>query len=91
MTAAMFSFILACLLQMYLSENVQYCRGSVSLLWQLPQLILISFAEVLVAVTGLEFAYSQSPPHLRYNYYMVNNYYFLIVILSKHCGVYVKH
>ena len=65
MVCAMLSFILACLLQMYISEEVNNCHGSVSLLWQLPQLVFISFAEVLVAVTGLEFAYSQSPPKLR--------------------------
>ena len=36
-----------------------------SLAWQLPQLVLISFAEILVSVTGLELAYSQAPPDLR--------------------------
>ena len=65
MVCACLSFAFASLLQIYL-KDVDNCRGEVSILWQVPQLLLISLAEVLVAVTGLEFAYSQSPPSLRY-------------------------
>ncbi|XP_044174515.1 solute carrier family 15 member 4-like [Acropora millepora] len=36
-----------------------------SVFWQVPQYILQGTGEVLVSVTGLEFAYSQSPPELR--------------------------
>jgi POT family proton-dependent oligopeptide transporter len=32
-----------------------------SILWQLPPYVLLTTAEVLVSVTGLEFAYSQAP------------------------------
>ena len=55
------------LLQVYvhLPEGRAPCHGDVSLAWQLPQLVLISFAEILVSVTGLELAYSQAPPDLR--------------------------
>jgi len=35
--------------------------NSVSILWQLPQYLLISMAELLISVCGLEFVYSQSP------------------------------
>ena len=81
MTCAALSFIFACLLQLYINdEPAVSCRGNVSILWQLPQLILISFAEVLVAVTGLEFAYSQSPPQLRYVYYLIIIIIIIIVI-----------
>ena len=60
------SFLFAALLQLYItSDPIVSCRGSVSILWQIPQLLLVSFAEVFVAVTGLEFAYSQSPPQSR--------------------------
>ena len=38
---------------------------SISVVWELPQYLLLSFAEVLVAVSGLEFAYSQAEPELR--------------------------
>ena len=68
MVAAALSFLMSGLLQIYLPESssVPYCHGDISIMWQLPQLLLISFAEVLVSVTGLEFAYSQAPPDFRY-------------------------
>ena len=58
---------MSALLQLYLREAPeQSCHGDVNITWQLPQLFLIALAEVLVSVTGLEFAYSQAPPGLRY-------------------------
>ena len=57
---------MAGLLQLYIHQPVEDCRGNVSIAWQLPQLVIISFAEVLISVTGLEFAYSQAPPDFRY-------------------------
>ena len=60
---------MAGLLQLYIHQPLEDCRGNVSILWQLPQLALISFAEVLINVTGLEFAYSQAPPDFRYTTY----------------------
>ena len=65
MVCVALSFLFACLLQLYITEPLVSCRGGVSILWQIPQLLLVSFAEVLVAVTGLEFAYSQSPSESR--------------------------
>ena len=32
---------------------------------QLPQYLLVTIAEILVSITGLEFAYSQSPPDMK--------------------------
>ena len=60
------SFLMAGLLQIYLTEPAEYCRGDVSILWQLPQLVLLAFGDVLVFVTGLEFGYTQAPPDLRF-------------------------
>ena len=60
------SFLLAGLLQLYLVEPEVDCRGDVSIAWQLPQLFLLSFGDVLVFVTGLELSYTDAPPDLRY-------------------------
>eukprot|EP00794_Sanderia_malayensis_P017454 gene17454-19200_t len=37
----------------------------ISILWQIPQYIIITSGEVLFSITGLEFAYSQSPPSMK--------------------------
>ncbi|HET8732340.1 MAG TPA: MFS transporter, partial [Anaeromyxobacteraceae bacterium] len=34
-------------------------------LWQIPQYLLLTVAEVLVSVTGLEFSYTQAPRSMR--------------------------
>jgi len=39
--------------------------GRVSVFWQLPQLTILAVGEVLVSVTGLEFAYATSPDRLK--------------------------
>lgn len=68
MMCAAISFIMAALLEIYLTTPDHDCRGRVNILWQLPQYLLIAVAEVLVAVTGLEFAYSQAPANTRLLY-----------------------
>jgi POT family proton-dependent oligopeptide transporter len=40
-------------------------RGQVSILWQSVPYVIITFAEVLVSITGLEFAYSQAPKRMK--------------------------
>ncbi|CAD6184562.1 unnamed protein product [Caenorhabditis auriculariae] len=39
--------------------------NTVSILWSLPQYIIITLGEVLLSVTGLEFAYSQAAPNMK--------------------------
>ncbi|CAJ0594342.1 unnamed protein product [Cylicocyclus nassatus] len=39
--------------------------NTVSILWVLPQYFVITIGEVLLSVTGLEFAYSQSAPNMK--------------------------
>lgn len=38
---------------------------TVSMLWQLPQFFVITLGEVMFSITGLEFAYSQSPQSMK--------------------------
>eukprot|EP00993_Chasmostoma_nieuportense_P007145 NODE_786_length_1869_cov_67.121699_g733_i0.p1 GENE.NODE_786_length_1869_cov_67.121699_g733_i0~~NODE_786_length_1869_cov_67.121699_g733_i0.p1 ORF type:complete len:562 (+),score=152.67 NODE_786_length_1869_cov_67.121699_g733_i0:98-1783(+) len=53
-----FAFAAAGLLQLHINHLPAH---SVSILWQAPQWALLSCAEILVSVTGLEFAYSGAP------------------------------
>ncbi|MFH4974300.1 hypothetical protein AB6A40_001009 [Gnathostoma spinigerum] len=39
--------------------------NSISILWQLPQLTIITFGEILFSITGLEFSYSQATPNMK--------------------------
>lgn len=39
--------------------------NSVSVFWQLPQITIITVAEIFLSVTGLEFAYATSPERLK--------------------------
>jgi POT family proton-dependent oligopeptide transporter len=54
--AAAGAFVAAALLQLAIVEAGE---GALSVAWQLPQYFLISVSETCVAVTGLEFAYTQ--------------------------------
>ena len=39
--------------------------GVVSIRWQLPAYVLLTMGEVMVSITGLEFAYSQAPRRMK--------------------------
>jgi len=64
MTAGMFltaaSFGVAAILQSTVDAG-----HAPNVMWQLPQYVLLTMGEILVSVTGLEFAYSQAPRSLR--------------------------
>jgi POT family proton-dependent oligopeptide transporter len=51
-----FAWIVVTLLQIWLDEG-----QAVSIVWQVLPYALLTFGEVLVSATGLEFAYSQAP------------------------------
>uniref|UniRef100_A0A914YI80 Uncharacterized protein n=1 Tax=Panagrolaimus superbus TaxID=310955 RepID=A0A914YI80_9BILA len=40
-------------------------RNHLSILWQVPQYIVITAAEILFSITGLEFCYSQAAPSMK--------------------------
>lgn len=64
MTVGMFmaglSFVLVALIQIALDRGVR-----LSVAWQLVPYIALTIGEVLVSVTGLEFAYSQAPREMK--------------------------
>uniref|UniRef100_A0A914CSR8 Uncharacterized protein n=1 Tax=Acrobeloides nanus TaxID=290746 RepID=A0A914CSR8_9BILA len=39
--------------------------NSVSILWQLPQYVVVTFAEMLFAISAQEFAYTQAPRSMK--------------------------
>eukprot|EP01116_Phalansterium_solitarium_P014349 TRINITY_DN31969_c0_g1_i1.p1 TRINITY_DN31969_c0_g1~~TRINITY_DN31969_c0_g1_i1.p1 ORF type:complete len:387 (+),score=138.46 TRINITY_DN31969_c0_g1_i1:126-1286(+) len=56
------SFVMAGLVSVYMNAHPD---GSVSVAWQVPQIVLMGAAEIMVVIPSFEFAYSQSPPRSR--------------------------
>jgi len=54
-----------------------------SVMWQAPGFFLIGAGEVLASVTGLEFAYDQSPPNMKS---MVIAFFYLSTALGNYLG-----
>jgi len=79
MTAGMFlavtSFVAAGAVQLLLDAG-----RPPSLAWQVPQYLLLTAAEVLVSVTGLEFSYTQAPRSMRST---IMSIWFLTVFLGN--------
>ena len=57
---ASLAFVTSGMLEMYI--QLQSEPNIVHIAWQIPQITLLSIGEVLLSVTGLEFAYAQAPP-----------------------------
>ncbi len=55
-----FAWIFSGIIQLWIDGG-----DPVSLAWQIAPYALLTFGEVLVSATGLEFAYSQSPPKMK--------------------------
>lgn len=55
-----FAFLCSAIVQMRIEGG-----ENVSILWQFPQYFLITAAEVMVSITGLEFAYTQAPRSMK--------------------------
>jgi POT family proton-dependent oligopeptide transporter len=66
MTVGMFvtslSFVIAALVQQMI---VTQGLGKVDVLWQVLQYLILTLAEVMVSITGLEFAYTQAPKRMK--------------------------
>jgi POT family proton-dependent oligopeptide transporter len=57
------AFAAAAVLESFIDAAEQ--PNSVHVAWQLPQYLLLTIGEVLISITGLEFAYTQSPTSLK--------------------------
>jgi len=64
MFVASFSFVMVAIIQGWI-EMGQATGVKVSVLWQVIPYLIITTAEVLVSITGLEFAYSQAPKRMK--------------------------
>ena len=62
MVIASLSFVAVALIQQRIDRELP---GTVSILWQVVPYLIITVAEVLVSITGLEFAYSQAPKRMK--------------------------
>ncbi|KAF8786290.1 Solute carrier family 15 member 2 like protein [Argiope bruennichi] len=51
--------------QKELHHTITMMPNSVHILWQIPQLVIITVGEVMFSITGLDFSYSQAPSSLK--------------------------
>ena len=61
MFLASLSFLVSGILENYIQQQQPF--ESVHVAWQIPQITILTVAEILLSVTGLEFAYAQAPPN----------------------------
>eukprot|EP00934_Nitzschia_sp_Nitz4_P000545 Nitzschia sp. Nitz4//scaffold75_size92586//58790//60604//NITZ4_004861-RA/size92586-processed-gene-0.24-mRNA-1//1//CDS//3329557723//545//frame0 len=62
----MFLTAISFLMSTALERRIQsHAQNTVSVTWQIPQITVLTVAEILLNVTGLEFAYSQAPPAMQ--------------------------
>jgi POT family proton-dependent oligopeptide transporter len=62
MLLAAFSFVAVAFIQIAIEQSG---AGKVNILWQSVPYVIITVSEVLVSITGLEFAYSQAPKRMK--------------------------
>jgi len=66
MSIGMFMSALAFVIAALVQESIEASGpGEVHVLWQVGQYLVMTTAEVLISVTGLEFAYTQAPPKMK--------------------------
>ena len=64
MFVASFAFVSVAIIQGWIDDGL-VTSTKVSVLWQVIPYLIITTAEVLVSITGLEFAYSQAPKRMK--------------------------
>jgi POT family proton-dependent oligopeptide transporter len=81
------SFVCVAIIQHYLDSGTR-----LSVLWQLAPYVLLTLGEVLVSVTGLEFAYAQAPRQMKGTimsfFYLTNAVGNLIVVIVAAINVF---
>lgn len=75
MTLTGLSFVAAGIFQLFLDKGIQ-----ISVAWQLIPYLILTMAEVMVSITGLEFAYTQAPRAMRST---IMGIWFVIVFLGN--------
>ena len=65
MLLAAASFAVSAGVEHSLQQRERNDQPPLSVLWQLPQITILAVAEIFLSVTGLEFAYANSPPRLK--------------------------
>jgi proton-dependent oligopeptide transporter, POT family len=83
MYLAIVSFVCAAIL-----EAVIVAGGFPNALWQTPQYLFLSVAEVLVSATALEFAYTEAPPTMKSS--IMGVWFVVIAVGSLLAGVVAK-
>lgn len=85
MLLASTSFVAVALIQAKIDSSAP---NSVDILWQLIPYFLITLSEVLVSITGLEFAYSQAPRRMKST---VMGFWLLTVALGNALVAFLAH
>jgi dipeptide/tripeptide permease len=65
MLLASLSFFISGLLESVIQHRDEQGIEQIHVFWQLPQLTILAVAEILLSVTGLEFAYASSPERMK--------------------------
>ena len=60
-----FAFFISGVVEYIIDYRIQNELSPISIFWQIPQICLMTVAEIFISVTGLEFAYSVSPDRLK--------------------------
>ena len=65
MILASFAFFISGIVEYTIDYRIQNELSHITVFWQIPQIYLMTVAEIFISVTGLEFAYSVSPDRLK--------------------------
>ena len=60
-----FAFFISGIVEYAIDYRIQNDLSHITVFWQIPQISLMTVAEIFISVTGLEFAYSVSPDRLK--------------------------